>query len=72
MAKKPKRVHVECATPRGFRDLKRLVVGGDPPNGHIGADGAITILRPDRFSQILSATECRVVEVLAGARRRRR
>lgn len=73
MAKKRlARVHVECTTPRGYRDLKRLVVGGVPPNGEIGADGSITVNRPDRFAHILEATGCRVTERLAGARRRRR
>jgi hypothetical protein len=72
MAKRRTRVHVECGTPSGFRDFKRLVVGGVPPNGEIGADGAVTVLRPDRFAHILEATGCRVVGRLAGARRRRR
>lgn len=74
MAKKrPARVHVECGTPGGFRDFKRLVVGGVPPIGEIGADGKVTILRRDRFLHVLEATGCRVdLSKLDGARRRRR
>lgn len=73
MAKKRvKRVHVECALPSSFREMKRLIAMGTPPIGRVDADGGISVLRPDRFERVLEATRCFVVETLNGAKRRRR
>lgn len=71
MAKRPRRVHVDCVTAAGFRQFKHLIKGSlDAPIARMADDGAVTVLRPDRFRHVLDATECRVVEQLSGARRR--
>lgn len=71
--KKSTRVHVECATPIGYRNFKRLAINDSgSPIAIANADSSITVLRPDRFANVLEATGCRVVETLKGAKRRRR
>lgn len=71
MAKRTKRVHVECATAHEYRWLIRFVPKDVPPAGQINADGSITVLRPDRFSTLLQASGCYVTEELKGARKRK-
>ena len=80
MAKrKPTRVHVDCETARGFRELNLLLVAGRNPDGSpiygtgVGAkhpDGSIT--PGPRFRDALEATGCRIIETLKGAHRGRR
>lgn len=72
MAKRTKRVHVECATSHEFRWLNRSVRNDVPPTGQINADGSITVLRPDRFRIMLQASGCYVTETLNGAGKRSR
>ena len=72
MAKRVRRVHVECTTASGYRAMKRLIAGGVPQIAHFDADGAIEVMRPDRFRRVLEATECRVIQTLGGGYRRRR
>lgn len=80
MAKrKPKRVHVECATARGFRELSMLMIAGRNPDGSPVYGTGVGTKNPDgsitpgpRFHDALDATGCRVIQTLDGARRRRR
>lgn len=73
MAKKRfMRVHVECATSSGLRWLKANITGGSPPVGAIGANNEFVVFRPDKFRQHLDAAECKIVETLTGAKRKRR
>jgi hypothetical protein len=52
--------------------MKRLIALGTSPIGRVDADGAISVLRPDRFERVLEATRCFVVETLNGTKRKRR
>jgi hypothetical protein len=71
MAKKPMRVAITCETSHTFRWMKRMVAQYSPPVGSVDAEGVFTVHRPDKFKQLLQASECRITETLAGARRRR-
>ncbi len=69
--KKPLRVHIECKTSAGYRWMRQNIREGVPPIGDL--DGQVLVVsRPDRFRDMLDAAECRIIETLKGARRRRR
>lgn len=70
--KRPLRVHVECATSSGLRHLRTHITDGVPPIGAIGAGNELVVFRPDRFRFMLEANECKVVQTLSGAKKRRR
>ncbi len=72
MAKKPVRVHVECATSKGYRWLRSNITGRTPPVGAVGEGDALVVFRPDVFNQMLEAAECKIVKTLSGARRKKR
>lgn len=69
--KKPLRVHIECKTAAGYRWMRQNIAGGVPPIGKLDGD-VIEVSRPDRFHQMLEASECKIIKTFEGARRRRR
>ena len=73
--KKPLRVHIACATPAGYRWMRQNGTGGDPPVATLSSDRAdqvFTVFRPDRFHAMLDAAECKIIETLAGSKKRRK
>lgn len=58
-------VTVECSTPANWREFRRLLTMGPRPIGRIDSDGAVVVLRPDRFRMLLEACEGRVTGPVA-------
>jgi hypothetical protein len=54
-------VHVECATPADWREFRRLLTIGVRPIGRFESDGAVVVLREDKFADLLTACEARVL-----------
>jgi GTP cyclohydrolase II len=56
-----RRVHVECATAANWREFRRLLTIGVRPIGRFDPDGSVVVLREDKFADLLTACEARVL-----------
>ena len=66
------RIHVTCATPQLFQNLKKLLrMSSSISGGKLESDDTITVKDPVRLARTLGVYECRVTQELAGSRRRR-
>lgn len=59
---KPRKVHIECKTPKGFRWIKTNLRGGK-----FEADGSITVTDQTKFDQCMDAAECHIIEGTSAA-----
>lgn len=46
---------------QGWREFRRLLVIGGNPIGRFDDDGAVAVLRPDKFAELLQACEGKVL-----------
>jgi GTP cyclohydrolase II len=61
MARTLRRVHVECATPANWREFRRLLTVGVRQIGRFESDGSVVVLREEKFADLLTACEARVL-----------